>query len=87
MHFQVGVDEGAFGDAIRAYHRLIDLREKHVDPQALGLIAKAVVENVPDIDGRGANRHSKDLLALFGRATATVSWLFRSLHPRPSHFV
>uniref|UniRef100_A0A5K3EQB8 TPR_REGION domain-containing protein n=2 Tax=Mesocestoides corti TaxID=53468 RepID=A0A5K3EQB8_MESCO len=67
----VAVDEGAFGDAITAYHRLIDLRQKHTDPQVLGMLTKAVCENLPDNANNGAARHFEKLLVLFGRATAT----------------
>lgn len=69
---QVAMDEGSFGDAITAYHRLIDLRHKHIDSQVLGMLTKAVSENLPDSKNCGAARFRKDLLTLFGRVTATV---------------
>lgn len=67
----VGMDEGSFGDVISAYHRLIDLRQKHIDSQVLGMLTKAVSENLPDSKNCGAARYRKDLLTLFGRVTAT----------------
>lgn len=73
---QIGLDVCAFGDAIRAYHRLIDLREKHIDAQALGLLTKAVSENLLDDSGKGAECYRSKLLELFGRVTATVSGFF-----------
>ncbi|KAL5109195.1 Tetratricopeptide repeat protein 27 [Taenia crassiceps] len=66
----VAMDEGSFGDAIAAYHRLIDLRHKHIDLQILGMLTKAVSENLPDSKNCGAARFRKDLLTLFGRVTA-----------------
>uniref|UniRef100_A0A158RDB1 AA_TRNA_LIGASE_II domain-containing protein n=1 Tax=Hydatigena taeniaeformis TaxID=6205 RepID=A0A158RDB1_HYDTA len=69
----VAMDERSFGDAITAYHRLIDLRHKHIDSQVLGMLTKAVSENLLDSKNCGAARFRKDLLTLLGRVTSTVS--------------
>lgn len=58
---------------IYAYHRLIELRQKHVDPQILGVLVKAVSEDLPDNKGRGASKYREELLNLFGHVTSTVS--------------
>ncbi|KAL7061340.1 hypothetical protein AAHC03_09946 [Spirometra sp. Aus1] len=68
----VSIDVAAFGDTIRAFHRLIDLRQKHVDPQVLGILVRAVCEDTPDKEGRGASRYRSKLLELMGRATSTA---------------
>ena len=49
---QVSADVGAFADTIRAYHRLMELREKYVDVGVLRVLVTAVNENLPDIKGQ-----------------------------------
>ncbi|VDM00669.1 unnamed protein product [Schistocephalus solidus] len=66
------IDVSAFGDTIRAFHRLIDLRQKYLDPQILGILVRAVCENTPDKEGCGASKYRKKLLELMGRATSTA---------------
>ena len=39
------VDVGAFRDAINAYHRLMDLRDKYCDVQVSRKVASLVVQN------------------------------------------
>ena len=46
---QVSADVGAFDDSIRAYHRLLDLRDKFMDVGVLQVLVKAVVESIVDI--------------------------------------
>ncbi|KAM7536171.1 hypothetical protein Aperf_G00000097151 [Anoplocephala perfoliata] len=67
----VAAEDGAFNDVINAYHRLIELRQKHSDPQILKVLVKAVSEDLPDNKGRGASKYRKELLNLFGRVTST----------------
>ena len=50
MTSQVGTDIGAFDDAIRAYHRLLDLRGKFTDAEILGVLVRAVVGGATDIN-------------------------------------
>uniref|UniRef100_A0A0V0J599 Tetratricopeptide repeat protein 27 n=2 Tax=Schistocephalus solidus TaxID=70667 RepID=A0A0V0J599_SCHSO len=66
------IDVSAFGDTIRAFHRLIDLRQKYLDPQILGILVRAVCEDTPDKEGCGASKYRKKLLELMGRATSTA---------------
>ncbi|VUZ38697.1 unnamed protein product [Hymenolepis diminuta] len=67
----VATEDRSFNDVIYAYHRLIELRQKHVDPQILGVLVKAVSEDLPDNKGRGASKYREELLNLFGHVTST----------------
>nr|CDS27502.1 tetratricopeptide repeat protein 27 [Hymenolepis microstoma] len=67
----VATEDRSFNDVINAYHRLIELRQKHVDPQILGILVKAVSEDLPDNKGQGASKYRKELLNLLGRVTST----------------
>lgn len=69
----VGTDCGEFGEVIRAYHRLCDLKEKWVDEEILGILVRAVNENLPDAQGNPAKRIEPKLCELFGRVTSRVT--------------
>lgn len=52
----VSLDTGHFDDMIRSYHRILDLRTKHLDIEVLTLLVKAMLENKVDVDGNAAGR-------------------------------
>jgi len=62
--------------AIKCYHRLIDLRSKHVDLEVLNILVKAVKNNIKDENDRPSSEHRKSLLQLFGRITSQVCEIF-----------
>lgn len=68
----VSVDCGCFEEAIKCYHRLLDLKSKHVDLEVLRILVQAVQNNVKDENDRPASEHRKCLLQLFGRLTSQV---------------
>ncbi|XP_050441456.1 tetratricopeptide repeat protein 27 [Adelges cooleyi] len=68
----VSVDCGCFEEAIKCYHRLLDLKNKHVDTEVLKILVQAVQTNVKDENDRPASEHRKCLLQLFGRLTSQV---------------
>jgi tetratricopeptide (TPR) repeat protein len=69
----VSTDTGAFKDAITAFHRLIDLKEKYYDVEVLGHLVAAIVGNMVDNSGQKVSHLRKDLGELCGRIVSKVS--------------
>ncbi|CAL8078886.1 unnamed protein product [Calicophoron daubneyi] len=68
----ISADVGSFQDTIQACHRLLDLRGKYSDAQVLGVLAKAVLDDVKDCNGMPASTLRSKVLELFGRVTAST---------------
>lgn len=52
----VSLDTGHFDDVVRSYHRLLDLRNKHLDIEVLTLLVKSIVRKEVDVDGNSVER-------------------------------
>ncbi|KAM3606001.1 uncharacterized protein V6R79_008859 [Siganus canaliculatus] len=69
----VTTDIGDFAETIKAYHRLMDLRENYKDIQILQILVRAVVENLTDNQGQDSVSLEDKLKKLFGRVTSRHS--------------
>ena len=65
-------DCGFFDDVIKAYHRLLDLKEKYVDVDVLKVLSTAVEKNMCDARDKSIYKLRASLLKLFGRLTSLV---------------
>uniref|UniRef100_A0A336LPI7 CSON009959 protein n=1 Tax=Culicoides sonorensis TaxID=179676 RepID=A0A336LPI7_CULSO len=66
----VSVDVGSFEDAINAYNRLVELKEKYHDKQILEIIVGAISKDIPDATGNSSGRLKKKCLQLLGQQSA-----------------
>uniref|UniRef100_A0A3P8S138 Tetratricopeptide repeat protein 27 n=1 Tax=Amphiprion percula TaxID=161767 RepID=A0A3P8S138_AMPPE len=69
----VSTDIGEFDEVIKAYHRLMDLRENYKDIQILQIVVRAVAENLTDSQGQQAGALQSKLKELLGRISSRHS--------------
>ncbi|XP_061914968.1 LOW QUALITY PROTEIN: tetratricopeptide repeat protein 27 [Entelurus aequoreus] len=69
----VSIDIGAFSEAIKAYHRLMDLRTATRTIQIIQILVRAVVEKLTDNQGEQAASLQPKLRELLGRVSSRHS--------------
>ncbi|GJQ84206.1 hypothetical protein Trydic_g2878 [Trypoxylus dichotomus] len=83
----VSAEISHFSDVIRAYHRLLDLKEKYLNTDVLGVLVYGVCSNVNDSEGRPSSNLMQKTRELIGRVTSLypgegLVWvLYASLAP------
>lgn len=68
----VSSDCGDFEEVIHCYHRILDLKDKHIDEQILNILVSVIMKGVKDCKGQSSTVHRKKALELFGRLTSKV---------------
>ncbi|XP_031831072.1 tetratricopeptide repeat protein 27-like [Nomia melanderi] len=68
----VSIDLGHFSEVIHCYHRILDLKNNHLDIQVLDILTRAILNNVNDFDGNPAQRLLSKALELFGRISSLL---------------
>ncbi|KAK0158206.1 hypothetical protein PV328_009240 [Microctonus aethiopoides] len=68
----VCIDLGYFSEVIRCYHRILELKGKHVDIQVLEILTKVINDKVSNSESESARKLLHQALELFGRLTALI---------------
>ncbi|KAK7901720.1 hypothetical protein WMY93_018489 [Mugilogobius chulae] len=66
----VSTNIGAFSEATRAYHRLMDLRDGFKDTEVLQFLVRAVTQDLPDRQGAPSSALKPKLKELLGRVSS-----------------
>lgn len=63
----VSSDIAHFADVIRSYHRILDLKGKHMDPEVLETLVYSVNNNINDAEGNPSGKYMQKTRELLGR--------------------
>ncbi|XP_050072758.1 tetratricopeptide repeat protein 27 [Anopheles maculipalpis] len=66
----VCIDTRNFADALNAYERLLELKDRYYDKQVLEIIVRAIVLGESDADGTSCSRLKKKAISMLGHACA-----------------
>lgn len=48
----ISMDTGHFEDVLNAHQRLVELKDKYLDKEVIGIVVRAICENMPDSEGK-----------------------------------
>ncbi|XP_046664658.1 tetratricopeptide repeat protein 27 [Homalodisca vitripennis] len=68
----VSTDCGLYDEVIRSYHRILDLKEKHLDLEVLKILKTVAVRENSNVGNLEIKMLRKQVLKLFGRLTSQV---------------
>ncbi|CAH1115390.1 unnamed protein product [Psylliodes chrysocephalus] len=66
----ISCDISNFGDVIRSYHSLLDLKEKYLNVEVLNVLVYNVCNDINDCEGQPSQRFLQKTRELLGRVTA-----------------
>lgn len=66
----VCTDTGHFNEAISAYHKLLEIKEKYFDIQILTVLVKVVDQNIPSFNGIFDKKLKQKVLELLGKISS-----------------
>ncbi|XP_065076866.1 tetratricopeptide repeat protein 27 [Ochlerotatus camptorhynchus] len=69
----VSIDTKNYEDALNAYERMLELKEKFYDQEVLEILTKVISEDAPDANGNSTQRLTKKILKLLGHACAKTA--------------
>ena len=61
-----------FDDVIRAYNRLLDLKQTHIDKEVLHILVRAIMENMTDREGKPCRKYKERAQKLLARLTVAM---------------
>jgi len=82
----IATDIAVFDDVIRAYNKILDLKQTHMDKQVLVILVRAITENLTDREGQPCIKQKERAKKLLARLTVAmpkepIPWrLYGSLH-------
>lgn len=68
----IAADLAVFDDVLRAYSRILDLKQTHLDGQVLGVLVKVVTEGIPDSAGLSSAKYRESVAQLLARLTVSM---------------
>eukprot|EP00088_Acartia_fossae_P026627 TRINITY_DN2746_c0_g1_i1.p1 TRINITY_DN2746_c0_g1~~TRINITY_DN2746_c0_g1_i1.p1 ORF type:complete len:795 (+),score=158.23 TRINITY_DN2746_c0_g1_i1:68-2452(+) len=68
----ISVDLGAFDEAIRAYNRILDIKQTHIDDQVLQIMTESAISGIKDSAGDSSVKYRPQMVKLVARITVAL---------------